>query len=68
MNIMGSKWVYRIKRKADGNIDRYKARLVAKGFHQQEGIDFWETYSPVVKPITIHTLLSIAISYGWVIK
>jgi hypothetical protein len=48
MNIVGSKWVFRIKRKAYGQIERYKARLVAKGFHQQLGIDFVETCSPVV--------------------
>jgi hypothetical protein len=52
INIVGSKWVFRIKRKANGQIERYKARLVAKGFHQQLGIDFAETYSPMVKPIT----------------
>jgi hypothetical protein len=68
MNIVSSKWVYRIKRKADGSVDRYKARLVAKGFHQQEGVDFWETYSSVIKPITIRTVLSLAVSSGWVIK
>ncbi|KAM1945121.1 hypothetical protein ACFX13_000141 [Malus domestica] len=39
-NIVGCKWVFRVKKKADGTIDRYKACLVAKGFHQQEGIDF----------------------------
>jgi hypothetical protein len=53
MNVVGSKWVFRVKRKSDGSIDRYKARLVAKGFHQQLEIDFEETYSLVVKPITI---------------
>jgi len=68
MNIVGSKWVFRIKRKANGEIERYKARLVAKGFHQQPGIDFAETYSPVVKPITIRTVLSIAVSAGWDIR
>jgi len=67
MNVVGCKWVFRIKRKADGQIERYKARLVAKGFHQQPGIDFSETYSPVVKPITIRTVLSIAVSAGWAI-
>lgn len=67
MNFVGSKWVYRIKRKADGSVNQYKARLVDKGFHQQ-GVDFWEAYSLVIKPITIRTVLSIAVSSGWVIK
>jgi hypothetical protein len=64
-NVVGCKWVFRIKRKADGNIERYKARLVAKGFHQQPGIDYDETYSPVIKPITIRTVLSLAVTAGW---
>ena len=45
--------------------DRYKARLVAKGFHQQLGVDFNETYSPVVKPATIRLVLSIAVCNNW---
>jgi len=68
MNIVGCKWVFRIKRKVNGAIERYKARLVAKGFHQQPGIDFIETYSHVVKPITIRTVLALAVSAGWVIN
>jgi hypothetical protein len=68
MNIVGSKWVFRNKRKADGEIERYKARLVAKGFHQQPEIDFVETYSLVVKPITIRTVLAIVVSASWEIR
>jgi hypothetical protein len=67
-NLVGCKWVFWIKRKADGSIDRYKARLVAKGFHQQASIDYEETFSPMIKPITVHLVLSIAISSGWSIR
>lgn len=65
---IGCKWVFRLKEKPDGTIDRYKARLVAKGFHQQPGFDFHETFSPVIKPITVRTVLTIALSFGWSIR
>jgi histone deacetylase 1/2 len=67
-NIVGCRWIYKIKRKADGAIERYKARLVAKGFHQQEGVDFSETFSPVIKHATIRLVISIAVTYKWPIK
>jgi hypothetical protein len=67
-NIIGCKWVFRVKRKADGSVERHKARLVAKGFHQQAGVDYEETYSPMIKPTTVRTVLSIAISSGWSLR
>ena len=63
-NVIGCKWVFRIKWKADGSIERHKARLVTKGFHQQSRVDFTEPFNLVVKPTTVLIVLSIAISLG----
>lgn len=62
MNIIGCKWVYQIKKKSNGSVERYKARLVTKSFNQVPGDDYFETYSPVMKPVTVRILLSHALS------
>ncbi|GKB12366.1 ribonuclease H-like domain-containing protein [Tanacetum coccineum] len=60
-----SMWLFKHKFHADGTLSRYKARLVANGSSQQLGVDFDETFSPVVKPATIRTVLSLAVSRKW---
>jgi Reverse transcriptase (RNA-dependent DNA polymerase) len=63
-NVIGCKWVFKLKRKVDGTVERHKTRLVAKGYTQEERIDNAETFSPVVKPTTIRVVLTIALSSG----
>jgi hypothetical protein len=67
-NVVGSKWVFRTKYHLDGSIDRLKAHLVAKGYTQLYGLDFNDTFSPVVRASTVRIVLSIAVSRGWNIR
>ncbi|WVZ91395.1 hypothetical protein U9M48_037575 [Paspalum notatum var. saurae] len=65
VNVVTGKWIFRHKLHPDGSLARYKARWVVRGFTQEQGVDYDETFSPVIKPATIRVVLSIATSSSW---
>ena len=67
-NVVGCKWVYRLKFNAQGEVVRYKARLVAKGYSQVDGLDYNETFAPVTRLETIRLLFALAVKKDWEIR
>jgi hypothetical protein len=64
-NVVTGKWIWTHTRRVDGTLERYKARWVLRGFTQRPVIDYDETFSPVVKPAIVRTVLSLALSRSW---
>jgi histone deacetylase 1/2 len=60
--------VFRVKENSYGTVNKYKARLIAKWFAQTASFDFTEIFSPVIKPITIHIILTLAVTYKWPVQ
>ena len=64
-SFVGSRWIYKVKKVADGSIETYKARFFAQGFSQIEGINYEETFAHVARYSSIRTILSLSVQMGW---
>ncbi|KAA8899040.1 hypothetical protein TRICI_006408 [Trichomonascus ciferrii] len=62
-NVVGNRWVFKLKYDNNGNIAKYKARLVCQGFTQEEGIDYTETFAPVIRYESVRFLLALAAQF-----
>ena len=67
-SVVSTKWIFKAKQNADGTLNKLKARLVARGYEQTAGVDFFETFSPVIKPATLKVIFTLAITFQWDIK
>ena len=65
---IGFKWVFKINYKANGAIERFKAKLVEKFYNQKEGHDYQETFSPIIKMVTMRSVISFAATDRWRIQ
>ena len=65
VNVVDSKWVFWLKKDAKGNVVKWKARLVVRGFTQVQGVDYFETFAPVVRLVSIRFILAIAARNNW---
>lgn len=65
--LVGCKWIFRVKYKPDGTVERYKARLVTKGYSQREGLDFHETFSHIVKMVIVRSVIALVVIRNWTI-
>lgn len=66
--MIGNKWVYKVKYNPNGTVSRYETRMIAKEYHQKEGIDYTDTFSPMAKSLIVKIILSLAVTYGSDIK
>lgn len=68
MNLISIKWLFRVKYHKDGTVEMYKVRLVARGFQQNAGVDYFNTFSRVLKPATLRIMFTLAVSKKWQIQ